>query len=293
SAAYVLMNQSESQIEIDKTIFQVEDWNMIDRVVLKSGEKEVSLAYRGSRWKVNDSWNADRNMIDILFATLQQVQPMRPVAKNSNDSLAQELKKMGVLVQLFKKGQNSLSFYAGGNARKSQAYFLKNDDTQVYVMQIPGYRVYASGVLEMDEGGWRDKFVFGFNWRNFKGLKTEFQDAKNNFNVSMQEEFFGIEGMKDADTTRLNDYLDAVSLLTVDQYLEKSSVNYDSMIAIKPAVTIKVQDIGGNEYSLSILLSGPESDEAFGIINNTEAALINKRKLGLFMMPRDAFKARK
>ena len=58
------------------------------RLNLRTGN--VTLKYNGSRWKVNDEFNADPIMIDVLFATLQQAEPRRPLAASLKDSVAEE-----------------------------------------------------------------------------------------------------------------------------------------------------------------------------------------------------------
>src|SRR5688572_18601241 len=67
TAVLYLFFTSEHVQQIDKTIFQVEDLKTIDRVVLASKKGKVELAYNGSRWMVNDRYNADGNMIQVLF----------------------------------------------------------------------------------------------------------------------------------------------------------------------------------------------------------------------------------
>src|SRR5688572_23497951 len=67
--------------QVDKTIFRIDELEAVDRIVLESdSEKKVELRFTGTRWRVNDRYDADRNMITVLMATLQQAEPKRPVA---------------------------------------------------------------------------------------------------------------------------------------------------------------------------------------------------------------------
>ena len=67
--------------DIDKNIFKNFDLNSIDEISLESSKGKVTLKYNGSRWRVNDQFAADPSMIDVLFATLQQAEPKRPLAE--------------------------------------------------------------------------------------------------------------------------------------------------------------------------------------------------------------------
>lgn len=245
-AAYFLLNRGTS-LQVDKQVFRKLDLKTVNQVTLKSPVQHVTLTLDGSRWKVNQ-YDADQQMIEVLFATLLQVEPKRPVQASLADSLTAMLKTKGVTVSLQSTNGETQQFYVGGNDKKTQAYFA-TEAGEVYVMHIPGYRVYASGVFELEEKGWRDKFVFGFNWRNFKSLETQFANPAENFSITMADNQVGMVGAE-ADTARLNTYLDAVSLLTVDRYSVAPSA--DSIKNLKPLFSILVKDIGNREFPLTV-----------------------------------------
>lgn len=271
---------------VDKNIFKTVDLKSVDKVVLRSDSSEIALTYNGSRWKVNDRWNADRNMIDVLFATLQQAEPRRPVSALQADSLGNILEQHGIRVTLSSKDAVTQEFFAGGNAEKTKAYFKKQGDNHVFVMTIPGYRVYVSGIFELGESGWRDKYIFGFNWQNFQRLAVSYPiNTSGNFEVAMQDHYFGIPGMQ-SDTTRLNDFLDAVSLLTADDYL-KTTPALDSLGKTTPVQVLTVKDIGNREYSLQLYPFG--GNRMAGLVNRSEWAVFEARKLRNILLPKDFF----
>jgi hypothetical protein len=275
SVAYWMINRNTIGT-IDKNLFRVEDFNTINRVTLVKDSQAIELTFDGVRWKVNDRL-ADRNMIDVLFATLQQAEPKRLLAESVRDSINNILDKEGVVVSLFADDERKLEFTAGGNRGKTQAYF-KDVQGESYVMVIPGYRVYTSGVFELDENGWKDRYVFNFNWKNFKSLKTKFPEAKNDFEVAMGDSYFEIEGMTAVDTTRLNDFLDAVSLVEVDYFVSGVSVpGLDSLLKTAPQLEIVVDDISGRNFSLAVYTQ-PGQQQDIGVIQGTEVAMLGKQK---------------
>src|SRR5690349_7025543 len=220
------LNREEEPV--DKTIFKVEDLKQIDKIVLTKKEKTIELKFNGARWRVNNQV-ADRSMIDVLFATLQQAEPKRQIVESLQDSITTILKNEGVKVSLYSADNLQKEFLVGGNVNKTQAYFKPVNEEECYLMVIPGYRVYTSGIFELEENGWKDKYVFDFNWKNFQALKATFQgNHKNDFEIGMGKSYFEVKGIASVDTTKLNDYLDAVSLLTVDQFVNKEEVTrYD------------------------------------------------------------------
>lgn len=274
---------------VNKDIFKVADLQAADRVVLESRNGKVALTFNGSRWKVNDRYDADRNMIEVLLATLREAEPKRPVAASLQDSLRSELTENGIRVSIY-AAQNPLRrFIAGGNALKTQAYFMDEATREVYLMTIPGYRVYVTGILELTENQWRDKYAFGFNWRNFASLEAEFPERPaENFRVSMQGNFFNIEGMPRTDTAKLNTFLDHISLLTVNEYLEPGRFT-DSLTRAKPLMIIKVLDIAKKEYSLEIFRE--RTSQVPGLLQKKQGVVFNRLKIQPILRPKSFFKA--
>lgn len=277
----------DASFVVDKDLFHQTDLKSVDGVVLTSPTGTVKLALDGGRWKVNGQYAADRSMIEVLFATLQGVVPRRPVSESLNDSIAGALEKRGVEVVLQSGGQPVQKFYAGGNAGRSQAIFKRATDNTAYVMVIPGYRVYASGIFELPENGWRDKYVFGFNWRNFKSLQASFPDVRNDFTISMREDFLGVEGIQKTDTARLNTFLDEVSLLTATDYVKADS--FPRMFETQaPVMALTVDDIAGRRYSLK-LFGLPPGKQFVGLVNDADWAVFDAARIRTILRPKGFF----
>ena len=267
-------------VEVDKNIFKNYDLKEINQVVLESKMGRVELKFNGSKWEVNNQFNADASMIQVLFATFQQAEPKRPVAASIQDSLSRELKENGVRVSLIASDKTELSFYAGGNAQKTQAFFcLDGEEPKSYVVTIPGYRVYVSGIFEVVEKDWRDKLVFAFNWRNFERLETRFPQAPaDNFEVGFQENHFTVQGLLKPDTAKLNNFLDDISLLTVEEYTDLQ-ISGDSLSQGAPMMIVTVKDIGQRSYTLELYRPPGITQRIPGLINGVQWAYFDPRNV--------------
>jgi hypothetical protein len=273
---------------VDKKLFRLPDYQSINKVKLEAADKKVELAFNGARWKVNEKYNADRNLIQVLFATFQQAEPKRAVAAAQRDSLKNLLQEHGTKVSLYNGDKIEQQFIAGGNAAKTQAYFQLVGQDEIYVMNIPGYRVYVSGILELSENQWRDKLVFAFNWENFQRLSVEFSEKPSeNFSVSMQNNSFGVEGLAKTDTARLNTFLDNVSLLAANEFLERGKL-VDSLKALTPFMTIRAFDIGKREYTLSLFRD--TGNVVPGLVQNEDGVTFSRVKIQPIIRPKSFFK---
>jgi hypothetical protein len=282
------IGRADGSIDVDETLFKDFDLQEIDQVSLESKEDTVLLQFNGTKWLVNEQFNADAAMIQILFATLQQAEPKRPVSPSIRDSVSRDLKKEGIKVSLFSSGVKKIVFYAGGNARKTQAIFCAEGNDMPYIMSIPGYRVYVSGIFELPENDWKDKLVFAFNWRNFESLEARFPEAaEQGFKVSLRDNYFGIEGMASVDTARLNQFLDDVSLLTASEYLNKPI--FGGGLSIPPAsMIITVRDIAQRAYTLE-LYKHADMQNVPGLINGKQWAVFAPSKVDEIFRKRPFF----
>ncbi len=271
-------------------LFKVDGAAKIDHVVLKRNDQSITLSFEEGKWRVNGKWDADAKMIKVLFATVSQVEPRRPVATTIADSVRKIVEQKGVHVSMSETGIEKASFIAGGNVTKTEAWFVKDGEGQPFVMTIPGYRVYVSGIFELDESGWRNKRVFDFNWRNFRSLAATYSTEKDqNFEIEMKDGYFGMQNVSEVDTTKLNNYLDAVSLLFATRFLPAGQKKPDSLLTARAAATIVVTDIGKHVYTLDLFAPRKSDAEIFGRLGNGEIVALEKNDVAEIMRKKDYF----
>lgn len=281
----------ESKPDIDKDLFKIPELEKIDEVTLTSGRGSVSLKYETSRWRVNDTWDADAQMIKVLFATVRQAEPRRPVSVSLRDSIRQLIEQHGVRASFSEAGIERASFLAGGNDLKTEAWFLKAGGDQPFVMNIPGYRVYVSGVFELDASGWRNKRIFDFNWRNFKSLAASYpKEPKQGFEIGMKEGSFGIRDLDAVDTARLNTYLDQVSLLFATRYIDKGNKRIDSLVSAPPAARIQINDIANRSFTLDLFAPGKTDREVYGRLGDGQIVSLEKNQVAEIVRRKDYFR---
>ena len=290
SAGLFFFTQEETKPEVNRDYFKLKESEKIDQVTLHSAEGTVDLKFEKNHWRVNGKWDADMQMIKLLFATLNQSEVRRPVAASVKDSVLQRMKQNGIRVTLSEAGISKNDFMAAGNEPKTEAWFLKVGETQPYVMIIPGYRVYVVGILEMAEREWRDKRIFDFNWRNFKSLTSTYPKEPNqSFEIEMKGQYVGIKNMERTDTSKLNTYLDAVSLLFATRFVPPHLQGIDSLGTTAPAVRIEIRDIANRAYSLELFAPRRKDTEIYGRLADGEIVTFEKKIIAEIVRRRDYF----
>jgi len=287
-----VFSNTKSGSTVDKDLFQVENLDKIDHVLIESKKGKTDLKFNGTKWIVNDKYEADRQMITVLFATLKQTIAKREVAIHLKDSLQKEISSNGVKISCFESGTLSKEIWAGGNAQKTETYF-QTKDGKPYLVTIPGYRVYVASIFELASNDWRNKQVFNFNWQNIKSLEVKYPaDPKQSFIASFKGKYFSIEGIA-TDTTKLDRFMDGLFQLRSERILDSTEVkNYSNELAQRVMMEIAINDIGNRSYPL--ILFQPEKDSKYiaGKIN-TETVLLNPFALKEIFRKRDYFVQRK
>jgi len=281
----LLLKTGRDSNTVDQNLYRKVDLKKVDKIEMKSSNGKITLEYQNNHWKVNNDFDADRNLVEVLFATLQQAEPKRPVSSSQRDSLTKALQEHGVKVSLFAENNLEESFYAGGNSSKTEAYFNDPQTNESHVVTIPGYRVYVSGIFELAASGWREKLVFDFNWRNFKKLTATFNNPKGNFEVFVDKNIAVINNVTEPDTARLNTFLDHLSLLTVEEFVEQPKIQ-DSLEKTSPVATFVIEDIAKRTYELKIYVQGKQF---FGLIQGNNLAVFDERKVLPLLRPKDFF----
>lgn len=273
---------------VDEDLFRLDNYKAINKVVLESPNGVVELGYRDSKWRVNDTLAADVRMIQVLFATMQQAAVKRPLAGLDHDSIARNLEENGIHVTLFEGDEAVQRFVAGGNRSRTQSYFKFPGSDEVYAVVIPGYRVYVSGIFEMTPNQWREKYVFGFNWVNFRELEVTFPTrATEGFRITRSERgFFEVDGLADTDTAKVNAYLDQVSLLMADEFL--SGVSTDTLAAVPATMILTIGTVADTTYTLSLFAEEPRGVP--GLLNGREAVLFSRERVEAILRGRLHFR---
>jgi hypothetical protein len=271
----------------DKNLFRDIEIELVDKVILRSKKDSVTLKYTGSGWNVNEIHAADRSRIMVLFATLQQAEPKRPVASSLKDSISRAMESDGIDVLLFIGDEVVQELIVGGSPAKTETYFKKKGIDDPYVMSIPGYRTYVGGIFELDENGWRDRHIFRFNWENFRSLESRFKNATGDFSVVMNNHVATIPEVALADTAKLNQYMDYLSLLAVDDYLDTNSM-LDSLAKTQPVAEFAIEDIASRKYTLA--LYAPQYGKGvYALVNGTQWAVIQEDRIFPILRPKEFF----
>ncbi len=283
-----LSEKQTHKASFDTGMFAVADTAGVVAVEIK-GATTNRLEKKGNSWEINDTHVVDPNTIKVLQTILAQVSVKRPVARLNNDAIVQELRNEGHKVTLFFSDGSERQFWAGGDAAKKNAFFA--DDERAYVVAIPGYNNYISGIFELTASQWRDRLLFASTWRTLQSLTIDYEEQKNDLTIAFEDDFLKVQGVNKLDTTALMDYVQQYAYFQINDYLPRGKYpRYEALTGKSPKATISLRDIDETKNkTLTVypLLKG----ESFYLVTDQagEMMVIDARRMENLLVKKDQF----
>lgn len=285
---FVFDGKGESET-IDRDIFLVADTASIQGLSIQIAQTQIHLKQTDGVWTVNDSMTADPSVIRLLKMIMSQVKVQRPISPMNAEEIAQSLLQSGRKVE-FNLGGESLSFYAGGNINKTQSYFASDDLKEVYLVGIPGYSNYLSGIFELSTNQWRDRILFNSDYRSIQSLTLSYPDQA--LEIDFKDRFFEVSGVQQIDTVALMNYLNGFEGFLLNDYLTKGSFpKYDSLVDTVPIARLRLEDIDQSK-NRDLKIHAKIPGELFYLLTNAknEMIVVDERRASALLKTAQDFK---
>lgn len=285
----------KDKLKISRNIFAYEDPSAIDKVTFSSSNDTVGLSFNGRQWLVGEQYETDPQRISVLFAILKQMRVRRKVAKQQQDSIASRFEEEGVKVEFYEGDEKVHDFFVYGDEESRMTYVAESLKSPAYIVEIPGYRSYLAGIYQLDKNEWRNPVVFDVNWANLQGVKVIYPgEEESSFDVIYGNSFYKIEQLSETDTTKLANFLDDISLLYVNDYLNKvEEGEYGQIIKAIPQASIQVADVGGRVRTLEVYGALADKQQVIGRIDSTDYVVLNLDETRKILRPKSFFKKKK
>lgn len=291
TAIFGLMLNSKDpsgNVQVNKELFAVADTAAINKITLRQPDGRVQLLEkRNGYWLLNEHHAADPSMMKLFLSVLNQVQVKRPVARSQQEAVLSQLVKQGVVVEL--DGANPVRFIAGGREGERISYFAKED--QAYVMELPGYSSYISGIFYLKQSDFRNKMLTTLNSMNFQALDVSYPaDTAQNIRIRFQNNILGVDEIASPDSSVLFQYMMIFEPLQIAGYLSPGEdPAYDSLLQTQPQAIFRMQTVGnaqgltlhvfpqlqGRPYRLGYL---PKQKEAVLLDERLAQAMLLRRR---------------
>jgi len=271
--------------------FQISDTASVDKINIKSNTLDNELLRTDSGWVINRAYKADANIITVLLSVMKKVEIIRTIGEAEKSEVSDRLKKEGISVSFFSDNKIVSSFVAGSNETHSLSIF-KSDENNFYIVQLPGYESYVTGIFEIPAIDWRNRLIVSVGPTNLSKLDVvNYQEPTQSFEVNIDNNFPLISGIEKLDTVGLMDYMDQFNYFQADKFVDPSlETQYDSLASTDPWYKFSFEKYDSTE-NMDIIFYPRISGDKYIFASNSKGqnALFDYKRISGIFVHKDQF----
>lgn len=290
---YINIEQKQEGLSINELKFSVEDTAAISKITITGDKFTNVLSKESGYWQVNNTYLLDLTMQKVLMSVLEQVRVKRTVPKKDLARIREDIINNGYKIEIQSSTEPDRIFFAGGNGI-SLSYFMDTDQIP-YIVHLPGYESYVTGIFEVAENDWRDRLIFKTSWLGIKSLDLSYPgNPEDNILIRAENNLYTVNEIVQLDTTSLMGFLDEISYFYTDQYIDPGQIaSYDSLKKTKPFALLVVNSLGMNEpVVIEFYPQLPEDNVIMGVLQNQQICLFSSKRIGRIFKKKEDFLAR-
>lgn len=175
------VNNKKNTINKSLRDFAVSDTASITKIVLRNNKDSITLIRKSStNWQVNSKYNVQLTAIGRLLYTINKIEPSKPVAKNIQKEIEQELIQEGVKCEVYQNNTLVKAYLVGQVTPDQSGTYMALLDLKSmqlaersFIVNIPGIDGNLLLNYTVDEKQWREKNVFDYAAEEIKSVKVE------------------------------------------------------------------------------------------------------------------------
>jgi hypothetical protein len=212
---------------------------------LESPGQQVFLRWRNQLWLLNDSLQADAQLVDLLLKIANQLQVRRPVPRDILPTIDSIFEKAGVVAEFYDEQGLVESYEVAGIPAGRVTYVRRKNETPQEVF-IQGYNSHLAAMYQLPLNQWRNKVVFSSNDRTIKTLTLDYLDSnRQDLTIRSGSGFPQVESLGGIDSLRLFDYISQFNYFEAAGIIQSGEyARFDSLMAqTEPIATLAIEDI--------------------------------------------------
>ncbi|MEM7552157.1 MAG: hypothetical protein AAF363_20905 [Bacteroidota bacterium] len=265
--------------------FNIGDINSVSELEFVGDNIENKLSLKSNVWAINNRYQADNQLVEVLLNVLSRISVRRPVAKKDVEAVLDEFNKNGITLKI--QSENGIQEWEITASEDGKTFFKENMGIP-YEMNIPGYGSQVGSLFFLTENQWRNKVLFSSNFRTIKKLSLEnFLFPDRSFEIVDSGGFLEVSGINRLDTASLIRYIENLNYFDADGYLDKGEYErFDSLETYsKPIFRLEISDIDTTFNNQILVYPRIKGDRYyFGITKDGQRFVLEENK-GLSLSP--------
>jgi hypothetical protein len=242
------------------TDFSVKDTGAVTKIFLaeRNGGKVLLERKPGNRWQVNQHLPADASKIDMLLATLHDMQVLKPVDPNTHNKAIGILATRGIKTEVYTGDKLIRTIYVGTETPDQTGTFMMLEGAdEPFIIHIPGFVGFLTPRFFTNEIKWKDKLIFNERVDEIAMVTVAYPgDPKNSFTIENTQALVLKDGAGNvirADSGLLKYYLAGFAGLYAEGYQpDMRAATIDSIRHTQPFCIVEVREKSGGNKKLAV-----------------------------------------
>ncbi|MCX2742636.1 hypothetical protein OO013_02100 [Mangrovivirga sp. M17] len=286
------ITDSGKNLEVSENIFAVSDTSGIDMIVLNSGKGEIIIKNRSGEWYAGNT-EIDDALRQVLLAVINKVNVKRQIPDSQAEEAMKQLQENGIQVSVFKGDNKVKEFIAGGNENRTISYMAQPDYSEIYIVNIPGYQDYVTGIFGLDRLAWKSKAFYKGDPRTLKSFAIINNEGDTAVKIKGSGVYFSVKDLNGKlDSTRMDQYLGALFNLRVDTHLNPENYpEYASFIENNnPAFSYIIDDISYESPRIIDFYPVPQRQGFYFTQMGEDLAIFRQNDVEQLIVPAEFFR---
>ena len=179
---FIVVNKPWSTFKAARKDFSISDTASITKIFIadKRNHKVVLQRNAEGEWMVNNTWPADVQKINLVKATLHDVEVRNPLTEAEYNSMVALMAANAVKVELYSGEELIKTIYVGGaTADHTGTYMMIEGSSTPFVTHIPGFVGYLTPRFNVYPIKWKTRAVFTFTAEQIKHVSVSYPMKKN------------------------------------------------------------------------------------------------------------------
>ena len=267
--------------------YHIEDTSSITRIFMADKQNQHVLLSRtgDSTWIVDNSYEANQPMVNLLLETLNTMRIRQQVNRNAIPTVNKDLAARAIKVEvyqrkplinwfggrlrLFPHEKLSVTYFVGRETQDMMAcYMFRKGDKAPYIIHIPGFRGFPTPRFITDPLKWRSHTIVDLDVRQIERVELTIPDLpEENFAVQREGDGFYLELSNHQrasyfDTARVAQMLSCFTYLNFDEFAAIVPNSFaDSCVSGTPRTILRVTDTAGVTTTLSTFIKYNNPDD--------------------------------
>ncbi|BDD03506.1 hypothetical protein [Aureibacter tunicatorum] len=276
----------------DKPDFHLESTEGITQISMISDTLNVMLSKANNKWLVNNNYELDPNMKAVLFSVLKDVRVQRAVNNTQKKKLASQGKINGTHVKIMQGDKILRDFFAFGDANNQRSYFLNATSEEPYLVHLPGYESYVTGIFGVNPNDWRNRYLIKSTWETIKEISiNNVAHPQEEIKIKADGRLFSIDGVANLNTEKMMAYIEGITNMQAIRFINKpQNLGDDKLI-----MSIKIDDAQQkNNCQIEIFAFADDKTKQYLLVKNKSTyAIIDQNTLNGLIQNKQAFEQEK